>query len=87
MQRHQILVRYDIADFASFRPAFDADAEDRGNNGLSLLQLWREGSGRAWALYQSGDPVRARNYLTGAAAAFNAQAGVSATEVHMLETA
>lgn len=84
---NQILVRYDIADFAAFKAAFDADAEDRGNGGLSLLQLWREGGNRAWALYQSANPARAREYLSGAAGAFNAQAGVSATEVHVLETA
>ena len=84
---NQILVRYDIADFRAFKSAFDADAEDRGNNGLSLLQLWREGGSHAWALYQSANPVRAREYLSGAAGAFNAQAGVSATEVHVLETA
>lgn len=84
---NQILVRYDIADFRAFKAAFDADAEDRGNNGLSLLQLWREGGSRAWALYQSANAMRARDYLSGAAATFNAQAGVSATEVHVLETA
>lgn len=84
---NQILVRYDIGDFRAFKTAFDADAEDRGNNGLSLLQLWREGGSRAWALYQSANPVRSREYLAGAAGVFNAQAGVSGTEVHVLETA
>ena len=84
---NQILVRYDIADFSTFKTAFDRDAEDRAYNGLSLLQLWREGAGRAWALYQSSDPLKARDYLSGAAATFNAQAGVSETEVHVLETA
>ena len=56
----QILVRYTHADPAAFRAAFDADAEDRGNAGLTLLQLWREGTGTAWALYQSANPARAR---------------------------
>ncbi|AXC50842.1 hypothetical protein DRW48_15185 [Paracoccus suum] len=84
---NQILVRYDIADFAAFKTAFDNDAEDRGNNGLSLLQLWREGANRAWALFTSGNPVKAQAYLDGAAAVFNSQAGVSAVEAHMLETA
>ncbi|MRX50744.1 hypothetical protein GI374_09855 [Paracoccus sp. S-4012] len=83
----QILVRYDHGDAAAFRRAFDADAEDRGRNGLSLLQLWREGGATAWALYQSGDPARARDYLDGAAQVLNAQAGVTGTEVHVLQTA
>ena len=83
----QILVRYDIADPARFRPAFDADAEDRASAGLSLLQLWREGAGRMWALYQTGDAKRAREYLSGAAEVFNSQAGVTGTDVHVLETA
>ncbi|MFD1881969.1 hypothetical protein [Paracoccus pacificus] len=84
---NQLLVRYDIGDFATFKTAFDNDAEDRGNNGLSLLQLWREGNARAWALYQVGNGARARAYLDGAAAVFNSQAGVTSTEVHLLETA
>jgi len=83
----QILVRYDISDPARFRTAFDADAEDRSGAGLSLLQLWREGAGRIWALYQTGDAKRAREYLSGAAEVFNRQGGVTATEVHVLETA
>lgn len=83
----QILVRYDHGDAATFRRAFDADAEDRGNNGLTLLQLWREGAATSWALYQSGNAARARDYLSGAAGVFNAQGGVTATEVHVLETA
>lgn len=83
----QILVRYDIADAARFRTAFDADAEDRAAAGLSLLQLWREGTDRIWALYQTGDAKRARDYLSGAAAVFNSQAGVTGTELHVLETA
>lgn len=84
---NQILVRYDVTDFPAFKVAFDADAEDRGNAGLSLLQLWREGGQRAWALYQSANPVRSRDYLSGAAGVFNTQAGVSGTSVHLLETA
>ena len=83
----QLIAHYTLADYASFRAAFDADAEDRGHNGLSLLQLWREDGGNAWALYQVNDAKAARAYLSGGAAAFNAQAGVSATDFHFLETA
>lgn len=83
----QLIARYAIDSYAVFRSAFDADAEDRGLNGLSLLQLWREGDRGAWALYQVGDAKAAHAYLSGGAGAFNAQAGVSETEFHFVETA
>ncbi|TBN41921.1 hypothetical protein EYE42_05840 [Paracoccus subflavus] len=83
----QMLAHYTIADFAAFKRAFDSDAEDRGNNSLNLLQLWREGATSAWALYEVADPARARAYLDGAAGVFNSQAGVSATDFHFLENA
>ncbi|MTH64899.1 hypothetical protein [Paracoccus shanxieyensis] len=83
----QMIARYTISDFARFKTQFDADAEDRGNNGLSLLQLWREGDGSAWALYQVGNAAKAQEYLGQAAAVFNSQAGVSDAEFHLVETA
>ncbi|AUM73389.1 hypothetical protein [Paracoccus jeotgali] len=83
----QMLVHYSIDDYARFKSAFDADAEDRSNNSMSLLQLWREGGDSVWALFQVHDAKKARAYLDGAAGVFNSQAGVSATRAHMLETA
>lgn len=83
----QLIARYTVADYAAFRTAFDADAEDRGNAGLSLLQLWREDDRNAWALYQVNDAKAARAYLSSGAASFNSQAGVSATDFHFVETA
>lgn len=83
----QMLVHYTIADYAKFKAAFDGDAEDRGNNSLSLLQLWRESDTSAWALYQVADAKQARAYLDGAAGVFNSLAGVSGTQAHALETA
>lgn len=87
----QALVRYTFTDYARFRAAFDADAEDRGLNGLSLLQLWREGQseggGSAWALYQVNDAKSARAYLSGGDAAFASQAGAAVSTVHFVETA
>ena len=56
---NQLIARYDIADYAQFRAEFDADAEDRGNASLSVLQIWREGTGRVWVLYQVADGKRA----------------------------
>lgn len=84
---NQILVHYRIADYARFKAAFDADAEDRGNSGLTLLQLWREGGDGVWALFSSGHAARAREYLAGAGRVFESQAGVAAAEIHLLETA
>lgn len=84
---NQMLVHYDIADFAAFKTAFDNDSEDRGNNGLSLLQLWSEGADNAWALFTVNNPARAKAYLDGAAAVFNSQAGVTSVKVHSLKTA
>lgn len=83
----QMIAHYTVEDYAAFRTAFDADAEDRGQNGLSLLQLWRENDGSAWALFRVSDAKAARAWLDGAAAVFNSQAGVSATSFHMVETA
>lgn len=83
----QMLVHYTISDYAKFKTAFDGDAEDRGNNSLSLLQLWRESGTSAWALFNVADAKKAREYLDGAAGVFNSQAGVSTAEAHMLETA
>ncbi|MDP5308285.1 hypothetical protein [Paracoccus spongiarum] len=83
----QMIARYSVADYARFRAAFDADAEDRGLNGLSLLQLWREDDRNAWALFSVGDARAARAWLEGAAAVFHSQAGVDATSFHFVETA
>lgn len=83
----QMIAHYQVADYAQFKNAFDADAEDRGNNGLSLLQLWREDGGNAWALYAVADAKAARDYLDGAAGVFNSQAGVRGTAFHFVETA
>lgn len=83
----QLIAHYSVKNYATFRTAFDADAEDRGNNGLSLLQLWRENDGSAWALFSVSDAKAARAYLDGPAAVFNSQAGVGATSYHFVETA
>ena len=84
---NQILVQYHITDYAQFKAAFDADAEDRGNASLTVLQLWREGADSVWALFTTGNAGASRDYLTGAAKVFESQAGVSGTQVHLLETA
>lgn len=84
---NQLIARYDIADYAQFRAEFDADAEDRGNASLSVLQIWREGEQRVWVLYQIADGKRAMAYLEGAAQVFNGRAAVQSAEFHPVQTA
>ncbi|ARJ69684.1 hypothetical protein [Paracoccus contaminans] len=84
---NQIIARYDIADYAQFRAAFDADAEDRGHASLSVLQIWREGAQRVWVLYQVADGKRAMDYLDSAGQVFNGRAGVQASAFHTVQTA
>ncbi|AUH63149.1 hypothetical protein [Paracoccus zhejiangensis] len=83
----QMIAHYKVTEYSTFKTAFDNDAEDRDNAGLSLLQLWREDNGNAWALYQVNNAKAARDYLQGAAGVFNSQAGVTSADFHMVETA
>ncbi|WP_299838527.1 hypothetical protein [uncultured Paracoccus sp.] len=83
----QMIAHYKVNDYSTFKTAFDNDAEDRDTAGLSLLQLWREDNGNAWALYQVNNAKAARDYLQGAAGVFNSQAGVTSADFHMVETA
>ncbi len=36
-----LLCHFDTPDFAAWKSAFDDDAEDRMQAGLTLLQMWR----------------------------------------------
>lgn len=83
----QALVNYKVTHYSKFKNAFDEDAEDRSHNGMSLLQLWRENNGSAWALFQLQDAKKAHDYLNGAAGVFNSLAGVETTSIHILEIA
>lgn len=83
----QILAHYSIEDYAKFKTAFDEDAEDRANNSLTVLQLWRETNGSVWVLYDAHDDARAKDYLEEAGQVFYRLAGISESELHMLEIA
>ena len=52
-----------------------------------MLQIWREGTGRVWVLYQVADGKRALDYLQGAAQVFNGRAGVQDADYHVVQTA
>lgn len=72
----QLLLKYDHFD----QSAFDADAEARGQAGLTVLQLWSEGTAR-WALFQVNDGAKARAWLDK-----ESGLGHPPSASHMLET-
>ena len=74
---HHLLLRYTSFDQA----AFDGDAENRSNAGVSQLQLWRGDSGH-WALFDIRDPDKAQAWLDKSNAL-----GHGPAEAHFLETA
>ncbi|EPX85504.1 hypothetical protein [Salipiger mucosus] len=74
----QLLLRFDSFD----QEAFDSDAENRAHAGLTLLQMWREGSATRWALLSVNDGEKARAWLDQAKAL-----GHGPAEAHFLETA
>ncbi|MBN7786818.1 hypothetical protein JYP51_17960 [Ponticoccus gilvus] len=73
----QLLLKYDSFD----QSAFDADAEARGQAGLTLLQLWTEGAAR-WALFTVNDKGKAQNWLSKETALTHPPSAA-----HLLETA
>jgi hypothetical protein len=73
----QLLLRYERFD----QTAFDADAEARGQAGLTLLQLWREDAQTRWALFTVNDAAKARGWLEK-----EAGLGHPPAAAHMLET-
>lgn len=83
----QLIAHYAITDFSGFKAAFEADAEDRANNHIGVLQIWRESATSVWVLYDIRDARTARAYLDGAAQVFHNQAGVTAADFHFVETA
>ena len=61
----QLLCRVEIGDYDKWRAGFDAEAENRGAAGLTLLQLWRDTDDErcVLALFEVNDRGRARAYL------------------------
>lgn len=64
----QLLVRYDFTAFDAWKQTYDRHDEERGRAGLRQLQLWREGDGAVWGLYDVADPADAEAHLNGLAA-------------------
>lgn len=57
----QLLSRFTSLDTAQF----DADAENRGNAGLTRLQTWTEADdGTTWVLFEVNDRAKAEDWLS-----------------------
>lgn len=72
-----LLTRFDTADYAAWKTAFDGDAEDRRTAGLTLLQMWRgvDEPAQVTCLFEVNDRARAQRWLdkeTGFGAALTA---------------
>ena len=63
----QLLVRYDFDGFDRWQETYDRHGEERGRAGLRQLQLWREGGGTVWGLYDMSDRDAAEAHLNGLA--------------------
>ncbi|MCA0939023.1 hypothetical protein CLG85_025835 [Yangia mangrovi] len=74
----QLLLRYDRFD----ADRFDAEAEARAQAGLTLLQLWIEGSAAHWALFTVNDAEKAQAWM-----AQESALGHGPSASHMLTTA
>jgi hypothetical protein len=61
----QLLCQLDTADFAGWKADFDAEASDRMEAGLTLLQLWRDADSRSRVLmlFEVNDRRLAQGWL------------------------
>jgi hypothetical protein len=61
----QLLVTFTAPDYAAWQSAFDGHAEDRGQAGLTLLQIWRDADDPAavLCLFEVNDRPRAQGWL------------------------
>ena len=61
----QLLCQLDTADFPGWKRDFDAEATDRMEAGLTLLQMWRDADSRSRVLmlFEVNDRDRAQAWL------------------------
>ncbi|MEI4484925.1 hypothetical protein V8J36_01890 [Frigidibacter sp. MR17.14] len=61
----QLLVQIETADPEGWKASFERDAENRGQAGLMLLQLWHatDSRGQIFALFEVHDRARAQAWL------------------------
>ena len=60
-----LLCHFDTPDFAAWKAAFDTDAEDRMQAGLTLLQMWRsaDNASTVVCLFEVNDRKRAEEWV------------------------
>ena len=61
----QLLCQLDTTDFPGWKRAFDSEASDRMEAGLTLLQMWRDADSRSRVLllFEVNDRGRAEQWL------------------------
>lgn len=59
----QLLIQTTAPDYPTWKSAFDAEAENIANAGLSTLQIWRGDGANILVLFQVSNPARAREWL------------------------
>jgi hypothetical protein len=57
------LILQSTTDYAAFRAAFDAEAENIANSGLNTLQIWRVVGGGSAALFEVANRAGAEAWL------------------------
>lgn len=66
----QLLIDYTASDYAAWQSDFDAEAENRANAGMTLLQMWRgaDDASAITCLFEVNDRDRASAWLDKTAA-------------------
>ncbi|SFB13601.1 hypothetical protein SAMN05421688_3195 [Poseidonocella pacifica] len=81
----QLLCRFEAGNAASWQSAYDEKSEERGNAGLSQLQIWTgaDTGSAIWVLFAVNDRGKAQKWLDGPARLSDGQIA----EAHFLKTA
>ncbi|GLS88106.1 hypothetical protein GCM10010873_30800 [Cypionkella aquatica] len=61
----QMIYQIDTSDYATWKSGFDADSENRGAAGLSVLQIWRDAdsASKIAVLFEVNDRKRAQDWV------------------------
>lgn len=60
----QLLIQTTAPDFAAWKAAFDAEAENIAAAGLNMLQIWKAEGGAVLVLFEVANRARAEEWLT-----------------------
>ncbi|MDH2326425.1 hypothetical protein QCN27_06065 [Cereibacter sp. SYSU M97828] len=77
----QLLIQIDTPDYGAWKSAWDADAEDRADSGLTQMQIWKGEGGKAFVLLDVHNVKGAKDWLA------KEQAFGGVMTPHFLETA